>query len=108
MLYVSHLRRPPRPDPANPHYYPIAGHGLFRGLGRNKDVAGDSFNRPVGDQKAITIAVHLQPADREFAAAGSDRIVARTQLDEVAASRQARQGGLQFGALLAFGPDFTD
>jgi len=52
--------------------------------------------------------MHLQAAHGEFAASRGDGVVARTELDQIAARRQTRQGALQFSALLAFGPGFAD
>ena len=65
------------------------------------------FDGTLGDQEAIAVAVHLQAADGEFAAARGDGVVARTQFDQVAASGQPRQRGFQIVAARALGAELA-
>ena len=81
---------------------------LFGGIGRDEDVAGDPLDRPVGNQKAVAVAVHVEAADGEFAAARGDHIMARAQLQQVAARGQPGQRGFQLLAVGAFRSQFAD
>ena len=75
----------------------------WRGIGRDEDIAGDALDGVIGNQEAVAIAVHVEAADGEFAAAGGDGEVAGAQLDQVAAGGQAGEGGFQFRAIVALG-----
>ena len=81
---------------------------LLGGVGRDVDVAGDAFDGTVGDQEAVAVAVHVEAADGELAAAGGDGVLAGAQLDEVAARDQARERGFQFLRVVALGAEFAD
>ena len=61
-LTISPSARPPGLDARNPHHHAVAVHSLFGGLGRDEDVALNSFDGPVGNQKAVAVVVHVQAA----------------------------------------------
>src|SRR5690242_3611914 len=82
-------------DPRDAHYRTVAMHGVARRIGRNVDIARDAFEQPVGDQKAVAVAMHGEAADGEFAAAARGDEMAAAGFDEIAASHQARQHGLE-------------
>ncbi len=77
-------------------------------FGRNEDVAVHPWNRTFGDQEAVTVAVHVEAADGEFAAAVGDDITAVAQFDEVAAGGQAGQRGFQRDAVFSFAAKLAD
>jgi len=68
-------------------------HGRFGGFGRNEDIAGDAVDRPLGDQEAVALAMHVQAADDELAAAGGHLVMFGTKLNQIAPRRQAGQRG---------------
>ena len=93
-------------DAGDAHHHPVAVHRLFRRFGRDENVSRDAFERPLGNQKAVAVAVHVEAPDGEFAAARGDHEMAGAQLDQIAARRQPGQRGFQFQALVAFGAGF--
>ncbi len=95
-------------DTRDANYYAVAMHGLLGRFGRNENVALYTFQRPLGYQKSVTIAVHIQAAHGEFAAAGGDRILTGAQLQQIAAGDKPHQGGLQFLAFPAFSAQFAN
>ena len=66
-------------DARDAHDHAVAVHGLLGGIGRDEDVARQCPSiGPLGDQEAVAIAVHVEAAHGEFAAAGGDGRIART------------------------------
>jgi hypothetical protein len=86
----------------------VAVHGLFGGFGRDEDIAYDAFDGVSGNEETVAIAVHVEAADGEFAAAGGGSVVAGAKLDQVAAGGETGERGFQLGAVVAFGADFAD
>ena len=95
------IRPPVRFDARDPHHHPVAMHGLGGRIRRYEDVAVETLDGVIGNEKAVTFPVHVEAADGEFAAARGDGEVAGAQLDQVAARRQAGQRGFQAGTLAA-------
>src|SRR5471032_1854697 len=95
-------------DARDANHHAVSVHGLLRRVGWNEDVALYPFQRPLGYQKPIAIAVHVQAPHREFPAAGCNRILAAPKLQQIAARNQAHQRGFQLLALLAPGAQFAN
>ena len=68
-LTISPSARPSGFDAGDPHHHAVAVHGPLGRVGRDEDVAGNPLDGPFGDQEAVAVAVHVQAADGEFAAA---------------------------------------
>ena len=85
----------PRIPCGDADHYAVPVHRVPGGISRNIDIAGDPFDRAIGNQEAITIPMHRKPAHREFAIAGGSHEMAGTGLDQCALSRQPRQHGLK-------------
>src|SRR5262249_39246180 len=67
------------------NHHTVAMHRSFGGFGRNKNIAGDTFNRPFRNEKSIAIAMHVQTANGKFASARGHGEVPGTDLDQIAA-----------------------
>ena len=85
-------------DPAETHQDAIAVHGFGCCLGRDEDVAAQGLDGVVRNHEAVAVAVHLEAAGGEFAAAAGDHVLAGIELDQIAARGQARQRLFEFGA----------
>ena len=66
----------------------------------------DAFDRPVGDQEAVAVAMHAEAADGEFAAARGEHEMAALGLDQVAAGRQPVEQFLEPLAVVAARAEF--
>ena len=64
-------------------------HGLARGIGGNVDVSLDALDRPLGDQEAVAVAMHVDAADGVFAGARGRHVVAGPGLHQIAARQQS-------------------
>ena len=80
----------------------VAMHGVARGRGGNEDVALHALNRTIGDEKAVTVAMHVEAADGEIARFRGRYEMAGAQLDQIAAVLQTLQRQFEVGAGRAF------
>ncbi len=95
-------------DSRDVHHHAVAVHGRLRRLARDVDVAAQAFDRMVGNQKSVAIAMHVQAANRVFAAEAGDHKVTGANFDELAALNQAVESVLQFIARCNAGAEFPD
>src|SRR5204863_8950570 len=73
-----------------------------------KDVALDAFQRPLGNQESVAVAMEVEASDGELPAVGGHYVLAATQLDQVAAGGQAYQRRFQFVAGRALRGELSD
>ena len=46
-------------DAGDAHHHAVAVHGLLRGIRGDVDIARNAFDRALGNQEAVAIAVHV-------------------------------------------------
>src|ERR1700693_2230203 len=85
-------------DAGNADHHAIAMHGGLRGVARNINVAAQPFDGMIGDHESISVAVHVQTANRVFAAQATEHVMAGLSLDQVAALLQAVERSVEIGA----------
>jgi hypothetical protein len=93
-------------DSSNTHQHAVAVHSLLRRFGRNKDVPPNAFNRLIGNQEAVAVAMHVQPAGRILPADPRGDIVTRAQLYQLAPFSVAVERTLQFLLAVPFRAQF--
>src|SRR5258708_22886020 len=82
-------------DARDANHHPIAVHGSLRGIPRDVDVAAKTLQRSFRNQKAITVAVHIEPAHGVLPAETRGDEMAGTYLDQFALVRQSVERGFQ-------------
>ncbi len=92
-----------RLDPQDPDDHAVTVHGLRCRIPGYEDVALYEFERPVGDEKPVAVAMHFQATHCVFAAQPGDDVVAGFCFDKVGAVNQAVQGAFELVALVALG-----
>ncbi len=90
------------------HHYAIAMHGRSRRFARDVNVAAQAFDGVVGNQKSVTIAMHVEAADRIFAAEARDYKTAGADFDELAFFDQPIESILEFIARCNARAQFAD
>ena len=94
-------------DAGDAHQNAVAVHGFTDALRRQKHVALNAFERLVGNQEAVAVAMHVEAANGEFARTGGDHVVPAAQFDQFAAVGETRQRSFQTLAAVALCAKFT-
>jgi hypothetical protein len=83
-------------------------HGLFRGVGRDEQVAFDPIHRIAGNYESVAVAMHVETADDVAAAGSRSLILSSLDLNEVTAIDEAAQQIVQMIARFAFQPHLAN
>ena len=79
-------------------HHAVPMHGGLGGLARDVDIAAQAFDGTVGDEEAVTIAMHIEPADGVLARETRGDEMAGADLHQVASAGQAIEGGIHLFA----------
>src|SRR5256885_5257530 len=71
-------------DAGDVNHDAIAVHGGLRGVAWNVDVAAKALQRPLGNEKAVAVAVHVEPSDGILAAEARGDEMAGTYFHQIA------------------------
>src|SRR5580698_10032971 len=95
-------------DTRNANHHSVTMHGGLRRFTRDIDVTAQALDGMVGNQEAVTVAVHVQAADCIFAAQSRDYKMAGPNFNELSPLDQPIQRTLQFIARCKFRAQFAN